>query len=150
MSFGPYLYRGTTTGWPGNPVLREQKITCTSTDPLVATLFAIECRNHGRAIVAVARQDKFVGLVAPENHFVVFESAVNLYIPPLQFAMKAEIILEVDTALAILSEIDFKNLPVRMDKETLRDAIMHTYNAGQRLNEEQRDWFNSRMIGVKS
>ena len=79
-----------------------------------------------------------------------FESAVNLYIPPLQFAMKAEIILEVDTALAILSEIDFKNLPVRMDKETLRDAIMHTYDAGQRLNEEQRDWFNSRMIGVKS
>jgi hypothetical protein len=72
MSFGPYLYRGTTTGWPGNPVLREQNITCTSTDPLVATLFAIECRNHGRAIVAVARQDKFVGLVAPENHFVVF------------------------------------------------------------------------------
>ena len=52
MSIGPYLYRGTTAGWPGNSVLQAERITCTSTDPLVATLFAIECRNHGRAIIA--------------------------------------------------------------------------------------------------
>jgi hypothetical protein len=150
MSFGPYLYRGTTAGWPGNPVLQEEKITCTSTDPLVATLFAIECRNHGRAIIAVDRQDKFVGLVAPTNHFFVFESAVNLYVPPLQFAAQAEIILEVDMALAILNEIGFRDLPTRMDKETRRQALMHTYAAAQRLNEEQLDWFNSRMLGERS
>ena len=93
MSIGPYLYRGTTAGWPGNPVLQEEEITCTSTDPLVATLFAIECRNHGPAVILAARQDQFLGLIAPTNHFFVFESAVNLYIPPLQFASKAEISL---------------------------------------------------------
>ena len=147
MSFGPYLYRGTTAGWPGNPVLREEKITCTSTDPLVATLFAIECRNHGRAIIAVGRQDKFAGLVAPTNHFSIVESAVNLYIPPLQFVEKAEITLEVDRALTILNEIGFADLPIRMDKETRRQALLYTYGAGQRLNEEQLSWFNSRILG---
>ena len=36
---------------------------------------------------------------------------MNLYVPPLEFVAKAEIILDVDRALAILSEIGFENLP---------------------------------------
>lgn len=151
MTIGPYLYRGTTTGWPGNIVLQEERITCTSTDPLVATLFAIECRNHGHAIVlAACRQNDLLGSRAPPNHFFEIECAVNLYIPPLQFAIKSDVILEVDRALAILRELEFHDLPVRIrDKETLRDAILHTYAAGQRLTEEQLDWFNTRMIGLE-
>ena len=73
---------------------------------------------------AAARREKFVGSVGPPNHFVVFESAVNLYIPPLEFATKAEIILDVDRALAILGEIGFEDLPVRIrGKDALRHAI---------------------------
>jgi hypothetical protein len=151
MSIGPYLYRGTTAGWPGNSVLQKEQITCTSTDPLVATLFAIECRNHGQAIVlAACRQDGSLGFVAPSNHFFEIECAVNLYVHPLQFAMKAEVILEVDWALAILRELGFHDLPVRIrDKETLRGAILHTHAAGQRLTLEQLDWFSTRMLGVE-
>lgn len=112
----------------------------------MATLFAVECRNHGRAIIAAARREKFVGSVGPPNHFVVFESAVNLYIPPLDFATRAEIILDVDRALAILVEIGFEDLPVRIrGKDALRHAILQSYEAGQRLNEEQRRWFDLRM-----
>ncbi len=150
MSIGPYLYRGTTAGWPGNIVLREKHITCTSTDPLVATLFAIECRNHGRAVIlAAVRRDDFLDLTAPENYFCEIESAVNLYIPPREFAAKAEVIVDVDTALAILSEIGFNDLPVRIrNKEMLTDAIQDTYEARQRLNFEQLELFNARMLGV--
>lgn len=141
-----YLYRGTTAGWPGSSTLQAERITCTSTDPVVATLFAVECRNHGRAIVAAAKRGNFQRPLGPANHFFVLESAVNLYVPPLEFVAKAEIILDVDRALAILSEIGFEDLPVRIrDKESLRDALLQTYEAGQRLNEEQRLRFDSRM-----
>jgi hypothetical protein len=101
--------------------LQVLRITCTSTDPLVATLFAVECRNHGRAIIAAAKRENFRGLVGPPNHFAVLESAVNLYVPPPEFAARVQIMLDVDRALAILSEIGFKDLPVRIrDKEALR------------------------------
>ena len=88
MSIGPYLYRGTTAGWPGNSVLQEEQITCTSTDPLVATLLPIECRNHGRAVILAAKRANFDGLLGPANHFSVIESAVNLHVPPLEFARR--------------------------------------------------------------
>jgi hypothetical protein len=151
MSIGPYLYRGTTAGWPGNSVLQEERITCTSTDPLVATLFAIECRNHGHAVIlAATKRDDFLGYTAPPNYFFDYESSVNLYIPPLQFAAEAGIILEVDRALAILRELGFEELPVRISsKEMLRDALWQSYVAGQRLSVEQLDRFNSRMLGVE-
>jgi hypothetical protein len=55
--------------------------------------------------------------------------------------------LDVDRALAILSEIGFKDLPVQIrDKEALRDAILQSYEAGQGLNEVQRRWFDLRTL----
>jgi hypothetical protein len=90
------------------------------------------------------------GISCPYEPFFVFESAVNLRIPPLEFTTKAEVILEVDSALAILGEIGFDDIPVRIrNKEALRDAILYSYEAGQRLNEIQRRWFNSRMFEVR-
>jgi hypothetical protein len=38
----PYLFRGTSIGWPGNKTLQKVKMTPTSTDPFVATLFALD------------------------------------------------------------------------------------------------------------
>jgi len=96
-----YLYRGTTEGWRGHPVLPGPEITCTTTDPLVAALFAIECRNHGHAVVMAARRDRFEGLIGPANHFDIIESAVNLLISPLDFAQGA-VTLEVDQVWEVL------------------------------------------------
>src|SRR5277367_951504 len=96
-----YLYRGTTLGWPGN-MLQELRITCTTTDPLVATLFAVECRNHGRPAILVARSDLFGELNAEENFFSVIECAINVRVSPLEFAAMAEVVLDVDNSLAIL------------------------------------------------
>jgi hypothetical protein len=146
-----YLYRGTTVGWPGNGVLQEQQITCTTTDPLVATLFAIECRNHGRPAILAVLSNSFGGLIAPPNHFAVIESAVNLPISPSEFANRAEVILDVDRALEILRSLGFQDLPVRLrDKEALRDELLYTFEAGQRLDEDQLHRFSSRMLEIKS
>ena len=145
-----YLYRGTTEGWPGRPVLPGPDITCTTTDPLVATLFAVECRNHGRAVVLAARRDLFKNLIGPENYFGMIESAVNLLMCPLDFSRKA-VTLEVDKVLEVLREIGFDQLPIRLkDKAARREALVSSYGAGHRLSEEQLRQFELRVFEAGS
>lgn len=149
MSGAVYLYRGTTEGWPGNSVLQDEQITCTTTDPLVASLFAIECRNHGHAVILMARADAFVDRIGPSNHFEVMESAVNVLVPPQDFARKPDGVHEVDEVLTILAEMGFGPLPVRIrDKWALREALIGSYEAGQRLNHEQLLEFANRLLGA--
>jgi len=134
--------------WPGNEVLRDQRITCTTTDPLVACLFGVECRNHGHAVILMAREDLFLGAIGPSNHFVVIDAAINLMIPPEDFARKAERILEVDEVLRILAEIGFDQVPIRIrDKWALREALIGSYEARHRLSEEQLRQFETRIPG---
>jgi hypothetical protein len=119
-----YLYRGTTRGWPGNECLRTERITCTTTDPLVATLFAIECRNRGPAVVLVARRKPFEGLIGPPNYFAIVECAVNVLVAPLDFASQAVLTLDVDQAITILGEMGFDRLPARISGQVaLREAL---------------------------
>ncbi len=141
-----YLYRGTTEGWPGNDCLREEGITCTTTDPLVATLFAVECRNHGPAIILAAPRAAFERLIGPENFFKDMECAINLRIPPVEFARRAVLRLDVDRALERLRTIGFDWLSVRIGgREALREAIKESHLAAQRLNPEQIRLFNQNM-----
>lgn len=110
-----YLFRGTTRGWPGNDALWREGITCTTADPLVATLFAIECRNNGPAIILAARWDSFSEEERPDftNHFWLMENEVVLWLPPVEFEKRAEVALEVDRALEILADLGFEGLPIR-------------------------------------
>lgn len=141
-----YLYRGTTVGWPGNPVLQERRTTCTTRDPLVATLFAIECRNHGRAVILAARRDPLESLVGPENYFSVTECAINLRCSPLEFESQAELSLDVDASIVILRELGFSDMPARLrGKTTLQQELEETHALGIRLNEDQIRQFNARM-----
>ena len=138
-----YLYRGTTEGWPGYPVRPGEEITCTTTDPLVATLFAIECRNYGRAVILAARHDMLEHLVAPANVFDIMESAVNLRCSPLEFASRAEFVLDVDESIAVLRVVGFVDVPVRLRaKSTLQQEVADSYSLGLRLNREQAQRFN--------
>ncbi len=142
-----YLYRGTTLGWPGNNVLQELRITCTTTDPLVATLFAVECRNHGRPAILVARRDLFADLIAEDNFFSVIECAVNVRISPLEFAALAEAVLDVEDALTILRELGLGEIPVRLSGTSALQAVLEeSHLRGMRLDEEQLRMFNSLMF----
>jgi hypothetical protein len=144
-----YLYRGTTEGWPGYPVRPGEEITCATTDPLVATLFAIECRNYGRAFILAARRDRLEHLVAPANIFDIIESAVNLRCSPLEFASRAEFVLGVDDSIAILRELGFVDVPVRLRaKSTLHQEIEDSHSLGLRLNREQAHLFNTHALEI--
>ena len=144
-----YLYRGTTVGWPGDTILQEQRITCTTTDPLVATLFAVECRDHGRPAILVARRDLFEHLIAEANFFAVIECAVNVRMLPVDFAALAEVVLEVDDSLTILRELGFGEIPIRLSGVgALQDTLEESHLLGIRLNEEQLRLFTTRMFEV--
>lgn len=145
-----YLYRGTTQGWPGNQVLADQTITCTTTDPLVAALFGVECRNHGQGVILAARQDVFLDFIGPPNHFQEIENAVNLLITPREFARRSELIREVDDVLKVLAEMGFDRMPVRLrDKWSLRQALIGSYEAGHQLSGDQLQHFIVRILGPK-
>lgn len=145
-----YLYRGTTEGWPGNEVLREERITCTTTDPLVAAIFGVECRNHGHAVILMARANDFPGLVGPPNIFEMIESSVNIMVPPEDFARRVERVLEVDEVLRILRDLGFGGVPVRIrDRSALQEALFASYQAGDRLNDEQLLDFVGRIRGAE-
>jgi hypothetical protein len=128
-------------------MLQEEKITCTTTDPLIATLFAIECRNHGHAVILVARRELFREFRGAPNYFSVSESAVNLQIVPAEFAKMAELVLDVGRSIEILREVGFPDLPVRLaGYAALQDEIDESHAAGLRLNAQQIRLFNARIF----
>ena len=138
-----YLYRGTTARWPGNESLLAAGITCTTTDPLVATLFAIACRNHGPGVVLLAPKGPLERLIGPSNPFEQIECAVNLEMLPGEFARRAVHRMDVDTSLAILAEPGFSALPVRINgAEALAIALQCSHDLGERLSPDRVDAYN--------
>jgi len=135
MVVTPFYYRGTTDGWPGNPTLQRQGMTCCTIDPFVATLFAILCRNHGRAVVLASRQSKHRALIGPTNHFDNIEASVNLLLSPIEFARKADVQLPVEFAMGYLRDIGITELPERISSNLELHEILHlTHNEGLRVS----------------
>ena len=135
-----YLFRGTTRGWSGNDVLQREGITCATTDPLVATLFALECRRWGQAVILTIGVQNLTSEEQSdrENFFSVIEQAVNILIPPAEFEKRTDLVIEIDQALSILKDMGFANLPVRIpNRQALQDALEESHHLGQRLNREQ-------------
>jgi hypothetical protein len=142
---GSYLYRGTTPGWPGTRGVQEAGVTPTTTDPLVATLFAIECRNHGQAIILVAPGKVFAALIGKRNHFAIVECAVNIMVPPDVFARNAVRVVDADQSIAILNELGFR-LPIRIARGSLLTVLNDTHAEGYRMSFEQIQHYDRRVF----
>ena len=141
----PYYYRGTTRGWPGNSSLSENRVTFVSTDPLVATLFAIECRRRGKAAVLVASPRNFEVVTydrtgdlidqALDGAFNDRESAIQLAVSPAEFEAQADFIVEVDLAIEVLKELGFDGIPILLgSRDDLNDELTETLRRGARLS----------------
>ena len=145
-----FLYRGTTSGWPGNECLQGESITCTSTDPIVATLFAIECRSHGPGVILVAPMRLADQHPGPPNYKSIEECAINLSISPSEFAERAVLRLEIDRSIEILARLGHSWLPPRLNGlAALRDAIDESHNADLRLKLEQTWTYNRLAFEVR-
>ena len=123
-------------------------MTCTTTDPLVATLFAIECRNKGLAVVQLAPMAPVQDLIGPGNYFADLECAVNIRLEPAEFARYVLTEIDVDTAIAHLSDMGITDLPERIkDNFALQCELEYTRMKSQRLSDEQIAVFNGRILG---
>jgi filamentous hemagglutinin len=148
---GDFLYRGTSRGWPGNPRLQALGRTYASSDPLVATLFAIECLRHGEGIVQMAHRDPLEPLIGAPNFFDDVECAINLMMTPAEFTQRVAFTLHAHKAREILAELGFNRIPYLInDKEALNDALEQTHRHGERCRREQIQEFDRRALEVGS
>ena len=110
------LFRGTSMGYAGNTASKVLPNSSTSTNPAIATLFAIEGKNHGgNNVVYVALPDnlKGVNMHIEGNVRVDIEKEVGLAITPTEFAKRVELKITADEAKGILSEMNI-HLPARV------------------------------------
>ena len=107
------LFRGTTPGFPGNPVLQQLGITPASTDPLVATVFALEGKAiGGDAVVLTGAMRRFAsGDIEFGNVRSILEREVQVNVRPSQFEAQASYAIPVDTARKVLGDMGLVNLP---------------------------------------
>jgi RHS repeat-associated protein len=129
-----YYFRGTSVGYAGNESLQRLGLTPSSTDPLVATLFAVESSNYGSGVVYIASSQDLSGVGKDHSNVLgELEMEVVWRIQPLEFARRASISVDVSRAKSILYSMGFSVPGQIPDKDALRNAL----NSTPRLNKEQ-------------
>lgn len=141
MTKPEHLYRGTTRGWLGNPCCQAERFTCTSRDPIVATIFAVHCRNHGgSAVLHIFRVAEDWTFGSP-NRFAQLELEEVVGFTPAELERKAWRTLDVDRALAILKGMGIL-LPSRLPGDAVRLTQYLTHES-RRMTDAERAQFNS-------
>src|SRR3954454_16448665 len=112
MAIRPFFYRGTTANWPGNDVLQELRLTPTSEDPIVATLFALWSARYGEAIVQACECSAVSDLIHPSNWRSHLEREVVIAVPPREFTERfAVAAVRAHEAREILAEMRYELAP---------------------------------------
>ena len=128
--------------------------TSTSTDPLVATLFALECLFHGHAVVQIVPRDRVEEFIRPPNRFqesecfAEIECEVALEMKPLAFLDHVVKFIDVDDAREILQAIGFDQVPYLIGARiVLTEDLKTTHRRKDRLDADQRREFNRLAFG---
>jgi hypothetical protein len=131
-----FLFRGTTEGYPGSPALQRLGVTPTSTDPAVATIFAVEASNFGKGVVQIAPR----GLVPTieGNVLAALEAEIGVELLPLEFAKRARPV-SVDVARGTLREMGI-DIPERIPDKAHLDAALRSRSqmSAEQIREFQR------------
>jgi hypothetical protein len=137
-----FLYRGTTRGWPGGEGPQTVRRTPTTTDPLVATLFAIECCRHGSGVVHAVSEESVAGQIVYGNVLSELECEVGLSFAPLEFESHSIHWIAADAARLILEELGFQLPIVISSRLRLRNELRES----PRLTESQIVEFHKRFM----
>jgi hypothetical protein len=141
-----HLFRGTTEGFPGNPVLQKLGITPASVDPLVATVFGLEGKNKGKAILAFGSRTSFEsGEIDLGNVRRTLEREVQVDLPPHEFEKRAQSTISIDKSRKILKDMGVADLPASVHSSDDGTQIL---NSTPRLNPEQIQEFLKRAAEV--
>jgi RHS repeat-associated protein len=129
-----YLLRGTTAGYPGSPALQRIGVTPTTTDPVVATLFATEASRYGEAVVLIAPRASLPTIEG--NVLAALEAEVGVELTPLEFAARAQSV-SLDQARSALGQLGIVTPAAIPNKAALDGAL----RSSPRLTADQIDAF---------
>jgi hypothetical protein len=139
----PFLYRGTTAGWPGNACLQRERLTPTSRDPLVATLFGLECSRWGPAVLLAADAVSLAGLVASGNVLADIEQELAVMVSPSEFAERfVAWTVPIARARRVLHDLGYE-LPVTISS---REALSEELRLWRRLRKDEIARFDSMVM----
>jgi hypothetical protein len=87
-----YVFRGTTIGYPGNTASQTLPVTCTSSNPVVALLFALECANSfpDDSVIYLGNMATLSSYQSHANVLAFFEREVIFALKPVDFYALSE------------------------------------------------------------
>jgi len=116
-----YIFRGTTIGFKGGKNCHEHSYTCTSTHPVIALLFAMECANQysAEAVVYVANIEKVRHLKKEPNVLKKVEKEYVVGVSPTEFIKYTEGYISCKELKEIIEQFGFDvSETVRKEKLT--------------------------------
>ncbi len=131
-----FLFRGTTSGYPGSPGTQRVGITPTTQDPVVASAFATHGDEFGQGVLQVARGSNLTGVKRHEG-LLSYEKEIGLELLPTEFAERSSATISSSQARAALAEVGVdvpRRIPTAGDLSTfLQDAPALTPEQTQRF-----------------
>ena len=144
---GEFIYRGTTLGWPGDRTSLEMGHSSTSTSPVVATLFALRCRNYGGPGVVHLLRTEDVPLSDLVNVLSELESEIVVDLTPAECESRDELTVDVDDCLRVLAQLGL-SLPIRLPAH--RNDLKHHLLDTPRLSRAERAEFDRLVFGASN
>ncbi|MGX9720034.1 hypothetical protein [Stenotrophomonas acidaminiphila] len=118
-----HLFRGTSTGWAGSPGAQATAVSA-STDPYVATVFALEARGQGGQAVLMFGERSKIGTFDMGNWMAVQEREVGVLMSAHEFANRAPFSMHVDNARSLLMEMGMPQLPYSVPSPAARSILL--------------------------
>ena len=140
-----FYYRGTTRDWPGSEALQSLNLTPVTTDPLVATLFAIESSRFGEGVVYLCRTSTVAELIGSGNVLSELERELVVGVSPKEFTERfIRATVEAQYARTVLAELGYE-LPAQVADKNVLDWNLRT---SARLREQDVLSFDARIVGT--
>lgn len=124
---GAYLFRGALPSKSFDSPYEGIGVTPTSTDPIVATLFACRYRMRGPAVILISLKSDYNELLdGPNLSSFGYELAVNIDLPPDEFERRCLCQVPVELSLQVLREMGYSVPSKIADHDGLAQSLQQT------------------------
>jgi hypothetical protein len=117
------LFRGTSPGWVGSPGAQATAVSA-STDPYIATVFALEARGQAGQAVLQFGTKADVGTFDVGNWMAEQEREVGVLTTASDFAARAPNSVPVDAARQVLGDMGMPDLPYSVASPNARRMLI--------------------------
>jgi hypothetical protein len=118
-----YLFRGTSPSWAGSSGAQATAVSA-STDPYIATIFALEARAQGGQGALLFGSRSQIGTFDVGNWMALQEREVGVLLSPSNFAANAPYNIPADVARGILRDMGLPELPYSVANPSMRSTLI--------------------------